>query len=518
MSACSTDENDPTPDNGTFVIKPVKAPDHILYSGGKVIGTTLGSRGAYMNANMYGQDWNCSNANVELTAEDIENIKALLSVGHPIENEIILPWENYWVEQVFKGTDTYTPTDINGNPCNTTVTGSDHMDKLVARNYQYKQVWEEWNNWSGSWEYVEEYEHVNNFNNGNNTNHPGTDQACGKEHAGVTLMTNMSTEGITPNNQFGFHESYGTSHDYNNYLIVYYKGNYYVGFDYEMHKSEAQNPNEAKDVERDWNFTDWIVRISPAVPKGQEIPEIQDPNQSEPKPGDDDPTEPETPKNVVPDNHVEINLSINDKDNQGYFDGIVSKLSVHLRAATDVEIFIPVPAEFIIPQDDMNIFKAHNDELVYGGNPDVTIEGSEFVTEYSLNGHNIKLTIKHGKDGITITTNGMNQDILDECQTLYGDGLNFEIYNYFEFKDEESEFEWKNYWSVLKEYFDNATVRFTNEPEAYVNAFNKTEDGEMFERDCTVSIVDEQIGDYPYHWTGKHYNGSPYNEIYSKQE
>lgn len=234
------------------------------------VATNGQTRNAYMNANMYNQDWDCVD-NVDLTAAELAELISLFSKGVPTYNTVILPFENYWVQQVYKGTDTYTPTDINGNSVNgTSITGSNQMDKLIAHNQQteYKQVWEEWNNWSGSWEYVTtEYEHVNNFNNGNNTNNPGQ-CGCGITHIGTTLMTDMSTEGITANNQFGFHESYGTSHNYNNYIIIQYKGEWYVGFDYEMHKNEAQNANEAKDVERDWNFTDWIVKITPAYHKG----------------------------------------------------------------------------------------------------------------------------------------------------------------------------------------------------------------------------------------------------------
>ena len=513
MSACSTDENDPTPDNGTLVIKPVKAPDHILYSGGKVIGTTLGSRAANVEGNLWYKNWDRP---TNVTEEEIA--KVLEAVKEPrvgAKNDIHIDWNNYWVQQVYTGEATYT--DGYGNNIGT---GSSHMNKLLAYSSKKNDVVSWWDEATQGPVYElkdkgpgeDPYEHVNNFNNGSN-NTVYTDDETKEQFVGTTLMTDMYAEGII--DQFGYHNTTDSKNHYE-YIIIEVDGSYYICFDFYATHPEGQEANKNMDVERDWIFNDWIVKISPAYHVGETPEEPVTPPTDPEQPGDDDPTEPETPKNVVPDNHVEINLSINDEKNQG-FDGIVSKLSVHLRAATDVEIFIPVPAEFIIPQDDMNIFKAHNDELVYGGNPDVTIEGSEFVTEYSLNGHNITLTIKHGKDGITITTDGMTQDILDECQAQYGDGLNFEIYNYFEFK-EESEFAWENYWSVLKEYFDKATVRFTNEPDAYVNAFNKTEDGEKFERDCTVSIVDEQIGDYPNHWTGKHYNGSPYNEIYSKQE
>lgn len=206
------------------------------------------TRGADMNANMYNQNWDCID-NVSLTSEDLEAIKRLLSPGVPTYNTLICPYENYWVQQVYKGEDVYTAVDKNGNATSTTVTGSDKMEKLVA-----------WNGYG--------YEHINNFNNGNNTNTPGQ-CGCGIVHVGTTVMTGMPTSGIDPEGQFGFFETWGTlDKDKNNYLIVYYEGYWYVGFDYQA-DTDRQNPGEASKVERDWCFTDWIVRITPAYAKGK---------------------------------------------------------------------------------------------------------------------------------------------------------------------------------------------------------------------------------------------------------
>lgn len=220
-------------------------------------GTTvamLTTRSANTNANQWGETWDCV-PNVNLTADELAELKALLSPGIETYNTDIFPYENYWVSQVYKGqapAEEYTATDKDGKATGTKITGSNQMDKIVARN--------------GS-----SYEHVNNFNNGNNTNsvydQNFTDPNTGSHnHIGTTLMTGMSLDGITATNQFGFHESFCNA-DYNNYLIVYYKGYWYVGFDYEMHKN-VNNSGEAKDVNRDWCFTDWIVRITPAYAKG----------------------------------------------------------------------------------------------------------------------------------------------------------------------------------------------------------------------------------------------------------
>lgn len=471
----------------------VKSPEILAYSGGQDLGSDSKGernrwRAAYMNANMYDQDWDCI-PNVNLSDEEMAELIDMFCIGHEIENTEILPFENYWVQQVYKGEAQYHPTDINGNEVSgTTITGSDHMDKLIAHNLQteYKQVWEEWNNWSGSWEYVTtEYEHVNNFNNGNNTNNPGQ-CGCGISHLGTTLMVDMSTTGITPSNQFGFHESYGTSHNYNNYIILQYKGEWYVGFDYEMHKEEARNPNEAKDVERDWCFTDWIVKITPAYHKGTtpeigEEPEVQDPDST-----------------IVPEikGEVEINLHADDKNGE-YLE---SHLSIHVRTATDVEVFIPVPAEYYCEKDDMAIVMKHEVDFMLHAGP--------IEMEYTLAGQVVKLTVKFEEGGIRITTDGIDQEVIDFCaEELDGDGITFEIWNYFnDVLDLER----------LKGYLNQATVRFLDKtPEKYVNAFNE-HSGVKEEDDCTVSIVDDQRGEFGDPKEGEYLNNSPYNKIYTK--
>lgn len=505
LSSCSNELHEPTnPDNTeTTGYKLVKEPSVTAWTGSLAFGT----RSAYMNANMYNQDWDCV-PNVDLTAEELEELKALLSPGHFVENDIILPFENYWVQQVFKGTDTYIPTDINGNPVdNRTVTGSDQMDKLIAHNLQteYKQVWSQENNWSGEWEYVTtEYEHVNNFNNGNNTNTPGQ-CGCGITHIGTTLMINMSTEGITPTNQFGFHESFGTSHDYNNYIIVKYKGEWYVGFDYEMHKSEAQNANEAKDVERDWCFTDWIVKITPAYHLGEtpEIPETPDSSGSLPQ------------VKEKPDGHseVEINFAINDPENQGDIEHLITKLSIHVRYAGDVEVFIPAGAEVYLDTDDLAIFNKHEDDFsVYGGPIELIYPFGE-NSEYS-----VTLTVAFEENGIRVTTEGINESVFDYCQRNFKDGINFEIYNYFNIDALGGSYQAavEQFKLILDQ--DPATVEFlgVTKPHYYINAFT-THEGQKWNHDCKVSIIGEQVNDFNEAQEGNHLNNSKFNEIYKNK-
>lgn len=230
-------------------------------------GYAAGTRADNEHANTGGNIWYKTYErpyNIGLTGDEIAELKALLTKTPGTYNTEVFPYENYYVEQIYKGgsdlregqaAESDYAYDNNGNRTNTQVTGSGQMDWLKAR--------------AGN-----EYAHINNFNYGNNTTEM-VDEGNGTRYIGITLMENMSLDGITATNQFGFSESWGTENGkfYNNYLIVEYKGEWYVGFDFEAHKSTATHNNgEAMQVERNWAFTDWIVRISPAEAK------VVDPN------------------------------------------------------------------------------------------------------------------------------------------------------------------------------------------------------------------------------------------------
>lgn len=76
---------------------------------------------------------------------------------------------------------------------------------------------------------------------------------------------------------FSFHNS-NDSHDYENYVLVHlkFKGprsgldydGWYLGFDFELHKSADIGAQYKKtDVERDYVYSNWIVKLSPGNPE-----------------------------------------------------------------------------------------------------------------------------------------------------------------------------------------------------------------------------------------------------------
>ncbi|MCH5346914.1 MAG: DUF4114 domain-containing protein [Muribaculaceae bacterium] len=253
----------------------------------------------------------------------------------------------------------------------------------------------------------------------------------------------------------------------------------------------------------DYDYQDWVfftevelatVDHDDALPD-EDVVEPENPTDPEPE-FPEEPETPDTPDRVTGINEVEINLALEDKDSKEKS----SHLSLHVRYATDVEVFIPVPAEYYCEADDMEIVMKHDPQMMVHGGPD--------VTEFDVNGNTVKLIIEYLPEGILVRTEGINQAVIDYCRETFNDGITFEVWNYFNAEISVEK---------LKEYLNQATVRFIDSvPDAYINAFNET-GGVKNPDDCTVSVVDEQTDQFDSGTEGEHLNGSQYNMIYPKK-
>ena len=144
-------------------------------------------------------------------------------------------WSDFFVEQVYKGgkktegsktLETYDILKEDDTPTGSKVTGSNQMDWLFCGSKK---------------------DHVNNFN--------GAD-------GDIMYMYDSSTD------CFGFHESYGQKYYDDSYVLISgdqidpsVAGMYFVGFDYQMQKYDNGNI----EVRPDEYYSDWIVRIAPAL-------------------------------------------------------------------------------------------------------------------------------------------------------------------------------------------------------------------------------------------------------------
>mgnify|MGYP007012484662 CR=1 FL=1 len=196
---------------------------------------TAQTRGWNVNGNIWYQEWERP---VNVTEAEKEKVTAeFAKVRENAVNTISIPWENYWVQQVHQG----DRASVDGT--GSLVYPSGVMNQLKAYNYNTGQ-----------------YEHVNNFNNANNTTEY-TDDITKEKYYGTTLMVDMGTGDKL--DQFAYHNT-SSSEYYYSYIVLEIDGAYYVGFDIVGYKPVDQPANANMDVDRDWIFDDWIVKISPA--------------------------------------------------------------------------------------------------------------------------------------------------------------------------------------------------------------------------------------------------------------
>ena len=173
------------------------------------------TRGYYPNSNMWASEGYTIPA--DITEAEIQKVYNVFSEKGAQSYESLVEWDCFFVQQVWKGTASYTAH--NDDP----VVGGNQMDWLCAYDPASKGD-----------------DHVGNFNNANGS---------------IQLMTNSSTQ------RFGFKSSTDNGHVFYNFRMEEIDGSYYVGFDFE---AAGQNPNEQ--VDRDYIYNDWIVKIVPGKP------------------------------------------------------------------------------------------------------------------------------------------------------------------------------------------------------------------------------------------------------------
>lgn len=212
----------------------------------------LGSRASIMDATALYNNWYPID-NVTETERDAV-VAEFSKERKDAVNTILIEESNFWIQQVYKGTDTYSWVDQNGAEQNGGVS-SNKMELLVVYNAGNE------GNVTDNYGNKTDYEHVNNFNNGNNKNvskyeNAGTTYAT---YIGSTLMSNIAAC-ADATKQFGYKNTLdGAIHT--EYIILEIDGSYYIGFDFCANGDTAD-----KRIERDWVFNDWIVKITPGYP------------------------------------------------------------------------------------------------------------------------------------------------------------------------------------------------------------------------------------------------------------
>ena len=200
------------------------------------------------NAN--GNDWAKDGYTVpgEITSQELDAVLAVFNQEGEETYEALVDWDCFFVQQVYTGKDNKY-YDGAGQE----VYGAEKMNWLCA----YDPVGHEETVY-GRPEYnyqptviTSHDDHVNNFN-----------AATSNDYGGRMLMVNSSTR------RFGYSSSQDNGHVFYYFRMEQINGNYYVGFDF---SAEGQNPNEQ--VQRDYIYNDWIVKIVPGKGTSKQIKE-----------------------------------------------------------------------------------------------------------------------------------------------------------------------------------------------------------------------------------------------------
>ena len=210
-------------------------------------GKLIGTRGADPNAN----DWYqyltvpapLTDAQKEVVRKWFQNTK------NPQGQKV--NWSDFFVQQVYKGG---TNTEGSQSPEIYTI------NKPAGGTEQIKGS--EKMNWLACGSNAKEGDHIYNFNGGN-ASETNVGEGNNKFHNDkIMYMKDYNTT------CFGFHDSYGSKYYYDSYVLIpgdiiddSVKGMYFVGFDYKTEKDD----NGKIEVKPDGYYSDWIVRIAPAL-------------------------------------------------------------------------------------------------------------------------------------------------------------------------------------------------------------------------------------------------------------
>lgn len=359
-----------------------------------------------------------------VTTEEKDKVMAYLA-AHPNEGSTEFNHYNYFIQYVGGSYTTYTseqyPELKDNNGASHSVTGTNHMDYIQFVNQNGETL------------------HINDYNSG---------------YGPRALVLNLKITGAN------YHDSWGDKDQIktDKYRFYTIDGNLYLCFDYATAKNSGEN------FAGDGVYNDYVIKITPACDEPTTPPS---PDPETPDPTDPDPEDPETPVVTVNNGHVEVNLAAKD-----YKDYEASKLSVHVRDTVNFKVFIPVPDQYYCAEDDMYIVEKHYDNMTYN-NLSTTMERE-------IAGQKVTLSITYAAEGIYIESAGINSKVLEYCRNVYGDGLTFEVNNYYNAAITRAN---------LIQALNQSTITFTDrKPKAYINTIiedNKDAIGNLL--DCVVT-------------------------------
>lgn len=114
----------------------------------------------------------------------------------------------------------------------------------------------------------------------------------------------------------------------------------------------------------------------------------------------------ETPEYVIDPIPDDVEVDVHQQDHKDWFE---IKTSIHVRADVEsVKVILPLKEEDILEADDFNVR----------------------IFNYDFESYQIKHTITHNANGITIEISDIPASLIEELRTNFGDGLTIEVHSY----------------------------------------------------------------------------------------
>lgn len=445
ISSCTNELSYPKQDK----VQLVKNPDFIAWSGQEVFGNTFTYSTVKPDGGTTWNDYNQATNAPSLISEEERDLVEEWFRTHKNPTSISIDWGHYYAQQLWYKDITYTAKDGNTqyNPLNDLTNVS-----YWSENYQRDNIMISPANFNQLYEIGWE-SNTDNF----------------------TKYFGYTTKGLGDQYQLNINDNIVSLA-----VLVKINDSYYVGFDF---MCWGNNQNEK--VEPDGFYDDRIIKLTNYNPNySDDIPSIN------------------YPENLTTgiDKHndeVEVNLELVDSHTQHGIADLTSKLSIHVRCATNVTIEIPISAKYTIDSDDLYIFNKHYIDESYGTSK----------IEYNIAGQTVVLKVTAMPEKLIITTEGINEQVIEYCQEHYKDGINFEVWTYYQGGDRDD----------LLSLLNGSTISFSpKNPKYYINAFgydwnelDKLDD--INPDDCYVR-PSENYGEPN---RTEHLNGTPYNDIYT---
>ena len=248
--------------------------------------TKSGTRGSNAGDGYIGNTtWEKFNADELVNIEDAERKAVLAAIakkvtGEKMSEDIVFPWKNYYLQDVVNFTSDYSGDDFAN-------AGKKGMNDVSVSNLE---AFDKGGDCSPYYRHGDDYANYVEVTNSKQMNQYFQKQTPNGQQERIdktTLMVDMTvgTYEEMKGRQFRVYQNCHIGGHYDDYITVQVNGSWYICFDFGCGDADHDvdgNPGRGATY-NDWDYNDWIIKITEAVPHGGQNTPVwgdtpQDPN------------------------------------------------------------------------------------------------------------------------------------------------------------------------------------------------------------------------------------------------